>query len=377
MPNKKRSLTHADYARAEAFLPWNQNRRIFNSEVKPRYLGQPGQESEIFWYAVNGNLGRQFKRVDPLENTQEPLFDAARLAAALSEAGCETCTEHTLPFSTVDITEDGKIRFTAAETQWEWDAEIGQLVKVDEPVKRKPGELLSPDGKFAAFRREYNLWARNVETDEEFPLTRDGLKHYDYGASPESNTLAVSMRPFEVNIPPLAVWSPDSKKLLTQRLDQRKVKDLHLLQNCPPEGQRPVLHTYKYAMVGDENLTQEEIVILDVEARGMVAADCCPVDGEFMGAVELKFVWWGKDSSRAYYVFPSRDHKTMRFYEIDAQTGASRLLLEEQGKTYVELGPMLGATPNIRVIRGGQEFIWPSERSGWFNLYRYDAQAGE
>ncbi len=376
MDTEKRSLTNTDYARAEAFLPWNQAKKIFNNEIKPHYLGKPGDHNEVFWYEVNSSTGRQFKRVDPVANRREPLLDEVRLAVALSEASGTAYTLHNLPFSTLEYPGGQEIRFKAGDTLWECNLDTYRLVRVDEPEKRKPGELLSPDGKYAAFRRDYNLWVRCLETQEEFPLTTDGVQYFDYASSPESNTLAVTLRPFADRIPPLAIWSPDSKKLLTQRQDQRQVKDLHLLQNCPPEDQRPVLHTYKYAMVGDEHLTQEQIVILDVEARRCIAVDCGPVDGNFMGAVEIKTVWWGKESDRAYYVYPSRDHKTLRFFEIDAQTGASRLLMEETGKTYVELSPVLGDAPNIRVIKEGREFIWPSERSGWFNLYRYNAETG-
>jgi len=128
--------------------------------------------------------------------------------------------------------------------------------------------------------------------------------------------------------------------------------------------------------VGDEHLTQEDIVILDVENQRQAVADSGPRDAGFMGPVELKRVWWSDDSSKVYYAAVARDHKTIWLYEIDASSGESRVIIEENGNTYVELTPLLGTRPNVRVIRAGKEVIWPSERDGCANLYRYDARSG-
>lgn len=378
MNNPLKNLSWEDYVRAESFLPWNINKRIFNAEVKPNYTGKPEEKGEKFWYLDKGKDGKVFKYVDPEQDLHQPLFDHVRLASALSQASGTACSHDALPFDMLEILDEGKkIRFKIEKTTWECDLESYTCTEVDAPEKKKPGELLSPDEKWAAFRREYNLWVRSLETDEEIQLTADGEKHYEYAGSPEDNTLGVTLRPHAAIIPPMAIWSSDSKKLLTQRLDQRKVKDLHLLQSCPEEGQRPVLHTYKYAMVGDEHLTQEEVVILDIEKKTVTFAGCGPADGDFMGPVELKQVWWGEGDEKVYYLRASRDKKWIRLFEIDSATGESRVLVEEKVKTYAELTPMLGSQPNVRILKGGQEVIWPSERDGWANLYRYNAGTGE
>ena len=36
-------------------------------------------------------------------------------------------------------------------------------------------------------------------------------------------------------MPPVALWSPDSKRLITHKLDQREVLPLHLLQRENPQ----------------------------------------------------------------------------------------------------------------------------------------------
>ena len=61
--------------------------------------------------------------------------------------------------------------------------------------------------------------------------------------------------------------------------------------------------------------------------------------------------------------------------EVVAATGASRVLVAESSKTFVELtlerylGPL-----NWAVANGGNDIIWFSERDGWGHLYRYDGR---
>lgn len=97
----------------------------------------------------------------------------------------------------------------------------------------------------------------------------------------------------------MAQWSPDSRRLFTTRLDERRVKELHLLQSAPPDGSaRPVLHSYRYAMPGDEELPLAELLVIDVETGECVKAQCPPLLAPLMSPVELQLTAWSEDSSR-------------------------------------------------------------------------------
>ena len=73
--------------------------------------------------------------------------------------------------------------------------------------------LISPNGRFRVFVRDWNLWIRNVATDEETRLTTDGVKNYGYGMKKDG--------------PAIVSWSPDSRMLVAYRQDQRQVKDMY------------------------------------------------------------------------------------------------------------------------------------------------------
>ena len=56
-------------------------------------------------------------------------------------------------------------------------------------------------------------------------------------------------------------WAKDSKKFSTVRTDQRKVADLWVINSLA--SPRPKLETYRYAMPGEENVDQQELLVFD------------------------------------------------------------------------------------------------------------------
>src|SRR2546423_14332329 len=77
----QRTLTTADYARAEKWMGYNTNPLVFRSGVRPAWQGD-----DRFWYRVTTPEGREFIMVDTAKGTKTPAFDQVKLAAALSTA---------------------------------------------------------------------------------------------------------------------------------------------------------------------------------------------------------------------------------------------------------------------------------------------------
>ncbi len=68
----------------------------------------------------------------------------------------------------------------------------------------------------------------------------------------------------------------------------------------------------------------------------------------------------------------------MKLCEVDANTGSTRVVIEEECSTFISPVIMLQADrkPNIKIVNEGNELIWFSERDGWAHLYLYDAKTG-
>src|SRR5690242_13943541 len=76
-----RQLSAADYARAERFLPWNEQKYLLNGNVGPRWIA--GQDR--FWYRrTDERGGSRFILVDARTGRRTAAFDQARIAAGLS-----------------------------------------------------------------------------------------------------------------------------------------------------------------------------------------------------------------------------------------------------------------------------------------------------
>ena len=94
-----------------------------------------------------------------------------------------------------------------------------QCTSADRPAP-VPNSELSPDGKYAAYIKDYNLWVRDTTTGTDKQLTTDGVK--DFGYATDNAGWISSDRP-------VLKWSPDSKKIATFQQDQRKAGEMYLV----------------------------------------------------------------------------------------------------------------------------------------------------
>ena len=89
------------------------------------------------------------------------------------------------------------------------------------------GSRVSPDGKYTAFIKDWNLWIKEVATNKETQLTTDGLKDFGYATDnagwKHSNKAILS-------------WSPDSKNIATFQQDQRHVNSMYLVKTTVGAG---------------------------------------------------------------------------------------------------------------------------------------------
>jgi dipeptidyl aminopeptidase/acylaminoacyl peptidase len=372
------SITWQDYARAEAFLPWNVAKLAFKLSVEPHWLDERGRD-ERFWYRNRTRDGADFVLVDPAHATSTPAFDHQRLAAALSQAAGSYYEHNRLPFEQIEFVDDGRaLRFDIGSRRWTCRLDTYACTSEEKPGDRGEAELRSPDGNWAAFVRGHNLWVRRLDGGEEIQLTDDGAEHAAYATPPEGRTTAVTDRLRGKKIAPNARWSPDSKRIVTHRLDERNVEELHLLQALPGDGRvRPVLHRYRYAMPGDEHVPLAELVIVDVATRAVTPVNAPPLVAGAFSPFDMNLVWWTEDNSHVAFVDLKRGFREAWLCVADAASGAVRTLLTERGKTLVLPNHTPFNHQQVWVSNDTNEAIWFSQRDGWGHLYLFDTSGAE
>ncbi len=375
-----RSLTAADYAQAEKFMSYNVASLVLRGSIRPNWL--PGDR---FWYRnALEKEGSEFVLVDPQRRTRRPAFDHVAVAAALSAATGKTFDAFHLPFRTFDFSPDGKtISFSAEGKRWSCDLKGGFLKAIGggetAPADRRRGlgrrfgmgwraEETSPDGRFAAFIRDDNLWVREVSTGAEKQLTTDGAK--DYGYATDNAGWIKSNRP-------VVSWSPDSKKIATFQQDQREVGEMYLVET---KVGHPVLQAWKYPLPGDKVVTMIERVVIHLDGPRTVRLKMPPDEHRSTFTDDIKSrsggmedVQWSPDGSRIAFVSTSRDHKHEVVRLADPETGEVRDVFEEKVATYYESG---NDNANWRFLAASNELLWVSERDNWMHLYLYDLETG-
>jgi len=306
------------------------------------------------------------------------------------------------------------------------------------PPQRPRWASLSPDEQTVVFARNHNLYVMdaanfaiaqktpNDPTIVETKLTTDGEEFHSYARTiragqddqqqqqqeqqdqqqdqqdqqqDQGGAADKNARVPAVNI----IWSPDSKRFALLRRDERKVKDLWVINALSTP--RPTLETYRYAMPGEENVDQEEMYVFDLATRKQVAVKAdrfkdqnlsiavAPVTAREReaartlgggqgqvgqggggraggpGAPGVPAKWLSAAPDKVYFTRLSRDMKKLDVCVADATTGNVKTIVEERLNTYIETRP-------LRLVNNGQDLLHWSERDGWGHYYLYDAGTG-
>jgi dipeptidyl aminopeptidase/acylaminoacyl peptidase len=360
-----RQLTTQDYARAE--------RRLLEHTL-PLVSGMAGPPTWTadgrFWYRATTPAGAGYFLVDPVRGTREPLLDPARLAPALGAAAGREVPASQLAIQSLDLAESGR-RATATVGGVRYTCDLQAYTCTRAPATPDDA-IVSPDGRMAAFIRDYNLWVRELASGRETRLTTDGTRDLGY---------ATNNAGWVHGDDPVLTWSPDSRRIATFQHDARGVGDMYLVSTNV--GQ-PRLQAWKYPLPGDSVIFRIHRVVVNVaDAAGprvvrfqmpadqhrSTVSDHVQCDG---GSVcDLQ---WFPDGSKVAFVSSSRDHKRAWMRVADARTGEVRTLFEETSST--QIGDASFGERMWRVIPASNELVWWSQREGWTQLYLYDLNTG-
>lgn len=365
-PLLRSAVTIDDYARAEKFLPANVKKLVFKLYVTPHWINDTAK----FWYRndVSGER-KEFIQIDPLNNTKRPAFDHRKLAASLSLAGGRKYSYDKLPFTSLDFAQKGRIiYFVVEKDRWQCDLKNYECKKIDKKPKKKLGA--SPDGKWLVKALDHNLHLHSEKNGETFSLTDDGVAGNNYAVPLPSAGDLVRLGEKKVNEVVDVIWSPDSQRFVTYRIDQRGAGKMHLVQSVPPDGGRPRLFSFAYPLPGETNVPKAQLYVFDIKTRKKIKVDHPPADLMYYGDP-----WWFKKmigNTSYYFAEYERGFGAVKLYRLDLTTGKVTKLIEDRNKTYVD--------PNIwdaHITKDNKDILFLSERDGWNHLYRYDAATGK
>ncbi|UVO33089.1 S9 family peptidase [Bradyrhizobium arachidis] len=362
-------LRRSDYNRALTINDQYARLMIDAPEV-PFWLA----DGASFAYRLTSNGKRQFILVNAANGRKQPAFDHKKLAAALNRVSQKDYNADNLPFERFELADDGgRITFEIEDASWSCElvnyacssetklSEIDQQNRYDHTpsVENDPERTsVSPDGKWLAYAKDFNLFLRSKEGSKDIPLTWDGS---------ESNYYAFST----------LSWSPDSRRLAAYRIRPGQKREVHYLESSPSDQRQPRHWTMTYPKPGDA-LALPQPVLFDVGDRRAIAID----NALFPNPYGLSRIRWWKDSRGFTFEYNQRGHQLYRLVEVEAATGTVRTLIDERSKTFIDYQPLrldqwnTGKTFRYDV-EDGREIIWASERDGYEHLYLFDGRTGE
>ncbi len=419
----------ANYELAARFAPYKVRDLIHSTSVNPRWI----EGTQSFWYEWETSEGSFYYIVDAAQGTKRQVFDRDRLAAELTRITKDPWNAKHLPIRSIRFLDGNTIHFDVQSSQDEekqdttevdeeqqeeqqgrqqrqrtkkkmfhFEYDIGtqtlrELEDYEAPDNHPSWASVSPDGNTIVFARDYNLYLMTAEDYQkildarrgkegaqadsadmkvevnEVQLTTDGEEDYSYGGGDRGDTdNEVEKHKHERKRANIS-WSRDSRRFAGVRSDQREVGDLWVIHSTG--NKRPELETYKYDMPGEENVTQQEVWIYDLQDRQMVKPEYEPWKDESISiATDRQFNYpdsreprrslWLSDSSDDFWFYRlSRDRHKTDVMLADAATGETHTVIADRLNTYME-------SQDPELLANG-DLLWWSEQDGWAHLYRY------
>jgi Tol biopolymer transport system component/dienelactone hydrolase len=363
--SEKEAMTADDYKKATHHLSKTMNPLVYNTITRSEWM-----DDSHFIYLKQVKGGRNFVFVSVDDKSAKPAFDHERLASALSSMLDKEYTALNLPFFGVTMNDKmTSIEFTISGKNYICDLNDYSLSEVNQPkFKAGRNEFVSPDGKLAAYIKDYNLWVKSLETGKETQLTFDGEKDFVYA---KNNAGWVK------SDGPVLKWSPNSDKIATFQQDARGVGEMYLTST---NVGHPRLEAWKHPLPGDAHVFKLERVVIHLGStpqvvrlkmendfqRGTITDHVAGRGGTFLDCN------WSTDGNELAFISSSRDHKIAHLKTANVYTGDVRSVLIEEVETYFESG---NRAENWRVFHDTKEVLWFSERDDWGHLYLYDLES--
>jgi dipeptidyl aminopeptidase/acylaminoacyl peptidase len=398
----------ANYDLAARFSPKKLDKMIFSLSVDPHWLKQ----SNKFWYTYETSEGKQWMIVDPVKNEKKSMFDKDQLAAALTRIIKDPFDAQHLPIdslkfikdenwiqfevkSSLEIDKPGAKKDAKAEKikkvfYFEYNlntAQLNELVGFTKPKRKPSWANMAPDQSKVVFGRNHNLYYMDkanyekalVNEDDssivETAITKDGIQNFGWhGEGGETNVDAEKNK--NKRKPVGGYWSENSKQFAIVKVDNRKVKDLWVINSIADP--RPTLETYKYWMPGEKEAPVDHLMLVDMvnytykEINVSLYKDQDIAMWNKSAAVNARddefrpMIWLGTNE-QLYLARTSRDLKKIDQCVVNTITGEVKVVVAESLNTSIEI-------KKPELIKNGAELVEWSERDGWAHLYLYDGQ---
>lgn len=351
-------VTASDYKRADD-LPKMVSNKVYYSDIGPQWIGS----STEFFYKMNTPDGIDFILVNAETLKKKPAFDRLKLAAALSKVTAAEADAKNLPLNNIRFS-DGTGSFTFEWEKFTWNCRLKDysIVKGDSirdradrngwdwgfPDETDGKPVTSPDKKWTAFIRNYNLFIKSESDKKEYQLSYDGGVGNYYSS--------------------YVTWSGDSRRICAYRVIPAEKHMINYVESSPADQLQPRHFSYEYQKPGDA-IPQKFPQIFDVETKKHIKV----ADNTLPNQYAIENIKWSRDNSFVTFEYNKRGHQVYQVIKADAQSGDLTVVINETASTFIDYSGKYFRHD----LDSTREIIWASERDGWNHLYLYDSPSGK
>lgn len=318
-------------------------------------------DSDRFWYSFSDSNGKRYYYVDPAKKLKRLLFDNDELVAQISKETRKAYNSKDLSLQSIEFDKkERSFTFEFDGAKYRYTVKTGKVEKIDslQPWSgRESWMKYSPDSLYILYCKNHNLYVMGNkdkgQDSTEVQLTFDAEKNF---------TFAKEMEDSDGEVETVAEWFKDSKKIYAVREDARKVKDLYLVNSLSQP--RPTLKTYKYDMPGDKEISQSELLVIDVETKKITKFNIDRWQDQY-----FEVLYASKDSERIYFERTNRAYNEKELCVINVLTGEVKVLVHEVDKPFMDFKMV-----SVSFLNDGKDIVYRSERSGWGHYYLYDGE---
>ena len=214
----------------------------------------------------------------------------------------------------------------------------------------------SPDGKWVAFTRNNDLYAKELSTGKEIQFSRDGSDNIYNGYAAWLYYEEILGRASHYKA---FWWSPDSKHIAYMHFDETRVPVFPIFGS---EGQHGYLEKQHYPKAGDPN-PAVKVGITSVDNPQTTWADFNEADDQYFGTPQ-----WTPDGSALWVFWMPRSQQELKIFSVNPASGSKKIVYDETQKTWIDLD----LDDRVQFVPGDKYFILKSDRTGWMHLYLHN-----
>ena len=352
----------ANYKLAEKFRLLEQNPIIkYSTEVKPTFING----TDCFYYSFTTREGKKYYYVNPKKKEKRLLFDTAELLSKIAVYTKKAYSSADPYLSFTFMKDNETIRIDFDRGLYTYNIHTKALKQLNEKPSYGNSDpywmKYSPDSLYFLYASKDNLYfvGNQKKGQDTIPvqLTTDGEPNYTFNREDEGK-LEGRFGAESTH------WIPGSHRFYAVREDNRKVRDLWLINSLSTPY--PTLKTYKAELAGDKHVTQYELLIGDVDTREVKRIDINRWPDQY-----IDILYISKDGKRLYFQRYNRPWNQSDICEVDVETGKVRVVIHEENKPYLDY-----QMRNVSFLNDGKEILFRSERNGWGHYYLYDTATG-